>query len=346
MSTVSTGSTGTDTSTVDRLSTRKVPSGLAHLKAGEHFVALRHYARMLVQGRILTLTLEVTKRCNAKCDFCDHWREPKQPEDVDFVSVVRKFDPLSVLFCGGEPLVRRDIEDLVRRVVKSCGWRHYRLITNGWLLTPELGMRIYEAGLHQIDVSLNWPDERQDEERKLRGLFGRIEGATRALARCGVPVTLNAMMMRDNLEELVGIAQLATDWNATVSYTLYSEHCNGNTSHQFTPEDVPHMRSIIDRLMDHKRKHNNIVNSDFYLLSCPDFIAGTPMKSCIAGKKAVHVSPQGMVKPCADLPVVCHYSEFDHRKYSGPSCEVCWMACRGEAQAPVSLKRIREMVGF
>jgi MoaA/NifB/PqqE/SkfB family radical SAM enzyme len=319
--------------------------GLAQLGSLERVQAFSAWVRNRIRRGVISLTLEVTRRCNARCDFCDHWREPKQREDLDCVDVVRRLDPLVVVFCGGEPLLRRSIVEEVRAVAALPGWRYNVLITNGWLLDRDLGLRLREAGLQQINVSLNWPDERQSEERRLRGLFERIERTVPALCREGIEVNLNTMVMKENLEELTRIAGLARQWGAKVGYTLYSEYCNGNSSHQIGPDELPRFREVVEELIELKGRHRHITNNAFYLRSCIPFLSGQRIPGCPGGKSMVHVSPQGMVKPCADLPPIEHYTSFDPARFQGVTCDICWMACRGEVQAPVDLARIRELLG-
>jgi MoaA/NifB/PqqE/SkfB family radical SAM enzyme len=327
---------------------RAVRQGLAQLGAMERFEAVLRFVHNRARRNVLTATLEMTRRCVAKCDFCDHWREPKQPElaAAEYADIVRRLDPYIVLFCGGEPLIRKDILEIVRAVVAVPGWRYHVLITNGWFLTRELGLQLDEAGLHQLNVSLNWPDDRQSAERKLRGLFDRIAAAVPAITAEGVEVNLNSVIMRDNLEEVVPIAKLALQWGAKVTYTLYSEYCNGNAAHQFKPTEVVRFAEVVEELIELKRAHHHITNSAFYLRECVAFLSGKTIGGCPAGQKMVHISPQGMVKPCADLPAVAHYKDFDPRGFEGVSCSVCWMACRGEVQVPVDLQRVREVIGF
>jgi MoaA/NifB/PqqE/SkfB family radical SAM enzyme len=325
---------------------RRGGGGLAPLSPLEQARALPRCAKTLVRGGLLSMTLEVTKRCNARCDFCDHWREPKRQERADFADVVRRLDPLVVVFCGGEPLLRRDIVELVRRVSGVPGWRYQLLITNGWLLDEELGVRLCEAGLHQLDVSLNWPDRRQNEERGLGGLFERVERVVPALAARGVAVHLNTMIMRENLDEIPRIARLAAEWGARVGYTLYSETCNGNEAHQLRPEEAVRLGEVVEELIELKGRFGRISNNSYYLRRCVSFARGERFSGCVAGRRMVHISPQGMVKPCADLEPIAHYTEFDIKRSERISCEACWMACRGEVEAPVDLDRVRELVGW
>ena len=93
----------------------------------------------VVENRIhdnpLNITLELTRRCNAKCDYCNHWQEQRQTEQdiADYVAVVRRFRPFSVTICGGEPFMRKDALEIIRAVVDEPGWRyvshhHQRLV--------------------------------------------------------------------------------------------------------------------------------------------------------------------------------------------------------------------------
>lgn len=312
----------------------------------ERLAAIYRYASHSSRKKVLSLTFETTKRCNARCDFCDHWKEPKREETVDFVAVVRHLDPIFVVFCGGEPLLRRDIVQVVRNVSAVPGWRYLVLITNGWLLTPDKGLALHEAGVHQINVSLNWPDERQNDERRIKGLFARIEKTVPALTAQGVEVNLNTMIMQENLREVPQIARLAAEWGAKMTLTLYSEYCNGNESHQFRAEHAEQLGQVTDELIALKGHLKHITNTKWYLRQCVEFARGTRFAGCPAGKKMIHVSPQGMVKPCADMPPIAHWTEFDNRAYPGPDCDVCWMACRGEVEAPVNLERIIEVAGW
>ncbi len=62
-------------------------------------------------------------RCNARCGFCDYWKTPadaKATELKSFADAARFFNPMLVTFTGGEPLLRRDLEDLVARCATRC----------------------------------------------------------------------------------------------------------------------------------------------------------------------------------------------------------------------------------
>src|SRR5215470_13159729 len=132
---------------------------------GDRVRAAGQYVHNRVTGRPTSLTLEITKRCNATCDFCPYWEADEVDEWKDFTPVIRHFQPLHVSITGGEPLLRKDFLDIVRSVKAVPGYRYIATYSNGWLLTEKLINEMTEAGINEIRVSLNYPDERQDSER-------------------------------------------------------------------------------------------------------------------------------------------------------------------------------------
>jgi MoaA/NifB/PqqE/SkfB family radical SAM enzyme len=291
----------------------------------------------------LNITLELTRRCNARCDYCNHWQEQRQVEQdlADYVGVVRRFRPFSVTICGGEPFMRKDALDIIRAVVDEPGWRYVSIITNGWFLSEDRAQKLIDTGIDQINVSLNYPDERQDVDRKLPGLFKKISHIVPWMAARGANVQLNTIIMNDNLDDIVPIAHLARSWNSSVMYTLYSELPADNHGHLFPPERQSRLFSVLDELSAIKRRTPGIVaNTQWYFDMIPTYIGGTVIDGCTAGKKTLHISPGGMVRPCAELAPVSHYTEYDHRAIAPVTCTRCFQACRGEVQAPLSISRI------
>ncbi len=158
----------------------------------------------------------------------------------------------------------------------------------------------------------------------------------------GGNVQMNSIIMNDNLDDVVPIAHLANSWGASVMYTLYSELPADNTGHLFPVERQARLFEVVDELSQVKKTVGNIGNTQWYFDMIPTYIKGTQIHGCTAGKKTLHVSPGGMVRPCAELPMVAHYSEYDHRAIAPVTCTACFQACRGEVQAPITPKRILE----
>jgi len=88
------------------------------------------------------------------------------------------------------------------------------------------------------------------------------------------------------------------------------------------------------------------LTSDYFFQTLPTFYEKREIPGCRAGKVMIHVSPQGMVQPCAELPAVSHYKDFVAKDYPGPNCGKCFDACRSEPEAPLTLRRLGELTGL
>jgi MoaA/NifB/PqqE/SkfB family radical SAM enzyme len=307
--------------------------------------------RTIIENRIednpLNITLELTRRCNAKCDYCNHWKEQRQTEQEisDFVAILAKYKPFSVTICGGEPFMRKDALDVIRAVVDAPGWRYTSIITNGWFLSEDRAQKLIDTGLQQINVSLNYPDARQDTDRKLPGLYKKISHIVPWMAARGANVQLNTIIMNDNLDDIVPIAEQAARWGASVMYTLYSELPADNHGHLFPPARQARLFEVIAELKAMKKKMPTVVaNTGWYFDMIPTYVSGTPITGCTAGKKTLHISPGGHVRACAELPLMEHYTAYDHRAAEPVSCTRCFQACRGEVQAPITIGRVVDVM--
>src|SRR5262245_6325963 len=272
----------------------------------------RGFAKVLAvraHDRPYAITLQLTRRCNARCDYCNHWREPRRNElDTNgFVDVVRHFDPLSVTLCGGEPFMRRDVAEIAAGIKALPGWRYLSIITNGWFLGEERAERLLATGIDPINVSLNWPDLRQDDDRHLPGLFARIAHIVPWMAKRGANVQLNSILMQDNLGEAIPIVRLAESWGARVLFTLYSELPAGNRTHLFAPAARERLRALVAELRTLRRSSGVVANEYWYLEQIPRYVDGEPIGGCTAGKRTLHITPEGLVRPCAELPPLAHY---------------------------------------
>lgn len=320
---------------------------MSKYQARDYLSALRSYTDNRISQRLFSITLELTRRCNARCDYCNHWKEQRSTEleVADFALVIEHFQPFHVVICGGEPFQRRDVLEICRTIKSAPGpWRYVMMITNGWFLSDDKIAGLQEARVDQINVSLNWPDARQDQDRKLPGLFQRIERAVARMSARGMKVVLSCILMNDNLDELVPIAHLAQRWGVTVMYTLYSELQADNRAHLFPQDRRARLQEVLQELLRLKRRHGSVSNSEWYFEHIPRYVEGETLTGCRAGTDTVHISPEGMVRACCYLPKVGHFSEYDPRAAPQQTCTDCFSACRGELQAPVTLRRFIEAV--
>jgi MoaA/NifB/PqqE/SkfB family radical SAM enzyme len=297
--------------------------------------------------RPLTVSIEVTKRCNARCDFCDYWKITDRDEMTDFTDIVRRFDPLVVVFTGGEPMLRRDLVPIVESIKALPGFRYQTLLTHGGFLSERKIHDLVNAGINQINISMNFPDARQDRERGLPGLFDKLQETVPKMVKEGLNVfSFASMLMVDNMFDAEPLIRLAHAWGINIAFSGYNDMKNGNQRHFVSPEQMDQLRRVCNRIKELKRELGNVMTSYYFFDTLPDFYLKRDLPGCQAGKVMIHVSPKGMVQPCAELPPLMHYTKFVAKDYEGPNCGRCFDACRAEPEAPLTLQRIAELAGL
>lgn len=297
--------------------------------------------------RPLSVSIEVTKRCNARCNFCNYWKTNDRDELTDFTDVVRRFDPLVVVLTGGEPMLRRDLLSIVKSIKDLPGFRYVTLLTHGGFLAERKVLDLLAAGVNQVNISMNYPDARQDEERGIPGLFERLSNTVPRMAAAGCRAfSLSSMLMVDNMHEAEGLIRLAHRWGVNIAFSGYNDMKNGNGSHFVPPERIHELEAVCRRIIELKRELGNVLTADWFFEKLPEFYVKRDMPGCTAGRGMIHISPKGMVQPCAELPAVGHYSQFVAKDYPGPNCGGCFDSCRVEPQAPLTLRRVGELTGL
>jgi len=145
--------------------------------------------------------ISVTNNCSFRCIFCHREGQegPSQlmsPEEIGrVVSILRRFGVEYVKLTGGEPMLRNDIVEIVRRV-KSAGVREVSMTSNGTRIA-DLAHTLREAGLNRVNISLH--SLRRRVYREITGV-DRLDQTLRAVEaaiEAGLrPVKLNVVVLR------------------------------------------------------------------------------------------------------------------------------------------------------
>jgi MoaA/NifB/PqqE/SkfB family radical SAM enzyme len=308
--------------------------------------ALR-YARLRLQRRPVLVHFEVTMRCNAGCGFCDYWKtdaSERARELRSFADAARHYRPMMITFTGGEPLLRRDLEDLVGEVARAVPRTYLTLITHGGMLTLDRARALWDAGLAQINLSLDYLDDRHDTARRIPGLSSKILNLAPALAAHGMTVRFNTVIRNDNLDDILPIVRHAASIGAGVNLSLYTDFKNGNPAHLVRTDQLARLEALVVALLAFKRRHRGVISSsDWYIGQIPRFVRGEMRELCRAGETTIHIDPTGRVRRCPDFPADGHWR--DQGRYQPIACNRCYYACRGEAQAPLTPSRFRDLLG-
>ena len=310
-------------------------------------IFLTKYAYLSARRRPLLVHFEVTMRCNARCSFCDYWKtdpKAKETELKSFADAARFFNPMMVTFTGGEPTLRKDLEDLVSTVNDAIRFKYMTMITHGAMLSPERALSLWKAGINQFNISLDFLDERHDEARGIPGLTRRILANIPKMRELGIDnIRFNTVIKNSNLDQLMPIVRRAEELGCGVNFSTYTDNKNGNRDHLLQENPHAEVDAVIAEILAYKKRRRGVVtNSDYYLEQVPRYVRGEMTEPCQSGLKTIHVDPTGHVKRCPDFPPDFHWSEF--KTYKPVDCNACYYACRGEAQAPLRLSRVRDVM--
>jgi MoaA/NifB/PqqE/SkfB family radical SAM enzyme len=294
------------------------------------------------------VNLEITKLCNAGCDFCDYWQTKHEERLSDYSPVIKKINPLAVVITGGEPMLRKDLVDIVRQVKTSSFYIFTSMVTKGDLLTVEKAEELFDAGLDQIAVSLDFIGKTHDKYRGIDGLWDYLSDL---LPRLGQrfknkkSVIINSIIMDDNLDQIIDLVYQARQWNVGVSFSSYSVMKTNNEAH-FIDKNIDKVKEVIDELVYlRKMLKGTILTTEYYLKEIPGYFERGGVPDCTAGISHIQVTPSGHLKRCSEMPVAAHYTDYSPDLYQKTNCSACWFSCRGETQSPANVKRALEYLG-
>lgn len=321
----------------------------SHFKPYHIPLFLAKYAWLSMRRMPMLVHFEVTMRCNARCGFCDYWQTPaseKANELTSFADAARHFSPMMITFTGGEPLLRRDLEELVRAVREASRLTYITLITHGGMLSLERARALWDAGIDQFNISLDYLDGRHDVARGIPGLTQKILSTVQAMRADGIDgIRFNTVIKNDNVDQLLPIVERAAALGIGVNFSLYTDFKNGNKDHLIGDDERTSVTRAVEQLMAYKRANRGVItNSDHYLSTIPEYLRGELPGPCDSGNRTIHISPTGTVKRCPDFPLDGHWR--DYRGYAPINCDACYYACRGEAQAPLEPSRALDMLAL
>jgi GTP 3',8-cyclase len=182
------------------------------------------------KGRIARkLRISVTDRCNFACLFCMPEKDKvtwiRQEEILDFDEIERAARVLASLgiekirVTGGEPLLRRDLESLIRRLTEIEGIHSVDMTTNGWHLEHK-AKALREAGLRGVTVSLH--SLRRDRFAKVSGIDALprvLRGIDEALSEGLDPVKINSVAIRGfNEDETLELVEFARQRKISIRF--------------------------------------------------------------------------------------------------------------------------------
>jgi len=302
------------------------------------------YGRSFLRGGLVHVNLQILYDCNFQCRICDFWtpefgQRPRMTlEDARTISDrLAEIGPMVISIGGGEPLLHEDLPEIIKALSKH----HFPvMICNGWFMTPEKARAIFEGGIHEVSISVDYNDAaRHDEQRGMPGAFDRALEALKILHENRVHpwqrVHMISVVMEDNLDDLEPLIQRCRAMGITYLVTLYSPK-RGQGLSKIPPQEVSR------RLLDLHRRYPEFVQLRGYLARFSEANDQHGIGPCYTGKHLCNVDCQGQVSLCIDRleetlanfltdtpqDVVAKLKQA----YETNTCHSCWTSCRGTVE--------------
>jgi radical SAM protein with 4Fe4S-binding SPASM domain len=261
---------------------------------------------------------EVTTRCNLNCIHCyassvDSTQvELSTTEGKQLLEQIVRLDEFRmIVITGGEPLLRKDIFELVEYAGK-LGF-HIIFSTNGTLLTPDTAKDLAKLGVANFSISLDgYTRECHESIRRKSGCFQSAIDGIKAAAQTGVCLQVNFTAMRQNLAELPGLIDLAESLKADIVMVFQSiPPRQEKGALELDAEEQMHLI----RTMSEKQKKSRAL---IMPVCCPEYwpwlveasrltfgrgIQNTALSGCGAGNGFGYVRFDGEVWPCNFIPL-------------------------------------------
>ncbi|MPZ61248.1 MAG: pyrroloquinoline quinone biosynthesis protein PqqE [Propionibacteriales bacterium] len=248
------------------------------------------------------LLAELTHRCPLQCVYCsnplDLVERSAELTTEDWHRVLDEAAALGVVqvhLSGGEPLARPDVVELVEHARRLGLFTN--LITSGVGFTVARGEELAAAGLNSVQLSVQGDDPKMTELVAKAPAFDRKRRAAEAIRQCGLPLSMNAVLHRLNLDRLAEIIDLAAEWGAErleLANTQYYGWALRNRRDLLPTREQLESAEVI-----YRRRSEELRGRMELIWILPDYHERFP-KPCMGGwaARSLTVAPDGTAYPC------------------------------------------------
>ncbi len=294
--------------------------------------------RNRIQDRPLSVSFEVTHSCTANCWHCN-WGGPIKETRLsadEYAAICRELRPVVSHVSGGEPLARGDVYEIVDKMTNEGGLPWMIVVTNASNLNAERFFKLKKSGMHQLSVSLDFPDERHDEFRRIPNLFSHMGEVLPDLASRTEKddILLNVCITAWNYKELRGLVETAKKWGLPINFSVYT-HLRVQDRAGLVNGDggLEELRGKIEEVIDLQKRGYPIYTSPRVMWKYFRFLTEGGISGCQAGRRFLVINPDGRLTPCA---MVMAY--FDKQKdmlenfTKQNTCEACYISTRANTE--------------
>jgi len=308
------------------------------------------FAKGIFLRKPFSVLIQLTNRCNMRCSFCDFWANGVRPEKELKVADYEKLsEELAELGCflisveGGEPFVRPDLIE----IMAVLGRHHLPVLyTNGWYVTQESAKELFDVGMHQVGVSIDFATpEKHDQKRGIKGAFDRawqaIDWFKEAAPYGGKQVHVMSVLMEENRQDIEPLVKMSAEKGVYHTMTLLSL----DGFRRKKGEDEALRERFGQELLALWKKYPHIMMFKDYFSNVDAFLDGrkADLPTCRAGKQTFNVDHLGGVAPCIEKidqpvgnireePLKDILQKLQATQDEVSQCQECWTLCRAFGQ--------------
>jgi pyrroloquinoline quinone biosynthesis protein E len=253
-------------------------------------------------GYPYALTAELTHRCPLRCVYCSNPLELKRREDelttADWMSVLAQAGELGVAqvhFTGGEPLARPDLEALIR-AARDAGM-FVNVITSGVGMTERRARQLADAGVDSVQLSIQASAPELSDFIAGTRAFERKRQAAAWIREAGIPLQMNAVLHRLNLQQIEELIGLCASWGAQRLELANAQYYGWALRNRSLL--LPSSEDLRDAEAAYRRARERFGRLMEIIWVVPDYYEEYP-KPCMGGwaRWSMAVAPDGSVLPC------------------------------------------------
>lgn len=253
-------------------------------------------------GRPWALLAELTHGCPLHCPYCSNpielTRRSGELTTEEWRDVLRQAGEYGVVhthLSGGEPLLRSDLAEIV--AAAEAAGVYTQLVTSGVGLTQDRLSTLVDAGLRSVQLSVQHADPRHSDRIAGHRSFAAKERAAELVRRAGLPLGVNVVLHRDNLDAVDAIVDLGVAWGAErielANTQFYGWALRNREALLPNRAQLERASAVIER------RRAELAGTTELVWVVPDYFDGVA-KPCMGGWGAVSltVAPDGTALPC------------------------------------------------
>lgn len=262
-----------------------------------------------------TLFFEITKKCNARCEHCGSRCDIDEPEGISgdmFKSVLLDVkqnigsDNVMVNITGGEPLLRKDLFDIMGYAHNELGFE-WGMVTNGTLITNDIIKKMKQSGMATISISLDGMQKTHEEFRHLPNSFNKILNNIIKLIDANFldHIQVTFIANKKNIHELPALWRLLNNMGITsmrISSIDPIGRAEDNKDLMLDTNDFKYLFKFID--------NTNKKNELPCVWSCSHYFGNTDISpdelgrhfQCQTGKNVGSILSDGSIFVCPNVP--------------------------------------------